>query len=174
MKSLYISKDNHITVTPDSAIINRGRPWFMPDDISEWYGNILIGTSITRVGMHIAERFAHRYYGAFSAAVHPNSANDVECVQWCRDGALITGPGQIDASTQGTLTLTAAGSTLSIQADDLRSKIDKAIAYVSSFITLKTGDLILIDTELPKIAIAEGTDFDVDINNENMLHFKSR
>ncbi len=174
MKSLYVSKDNTIIVTPDSAIINRGRPWFMPDDIAEWKGATLIGTSITRVGMHIAQKFAHRYYSHFIAAVHPHSANDRECVRWCRDGALVTGPGQIAADAQGTITISAANNTATLDADNLRATIDKTIAYVSSFITLKTGDLILIDTDVDNIAISEGLDFDVLLNNESMLHFKSR
>lgn len=174
MKSLYISKNRQIFVTPDSAIINRGRPWFMPDDISDWYGDILIGTSITRVGMHISEKFAHRYYSDIIAAVHPNSANDFESVRWCRDGALVTGPGALNASIEGNISIRANGNSTVINADDVRSLIDKAIAYVSSFITLKTGDLILLDADLPNVAISEGLDFDVEMNDVTMLRFKSR
>jgi hypothetical protein len=95
-------------------------------------------------------------------------------VRWCRDGALVTGPGQIAADTQGTITISAANNTATLDADNLRATIDKTIAYVSSFITLKTGDLILIDTDVDSIAISEGLDFDVLLNNESMLHFKSR
>lgn len=174
MKSLYISRDKKISVTPDSAIINRGRPWFMPDDISDWKGKTLIGVSITRVGMHISEKFAHRYYSDFIAAVHPYSINDAADVSWCRDGALITGPGAIAQTTEGTLTVSVNSDSDNINADDLRKEIDQTIAYVSSYITLKTGDIILIDTALADIAISEGLDFDVDINGTNMLHFKSR
>lgn len=174
MKSLYVSKDNKICVTPDSAIINRGRPWFLPDDVADWQGKTLIGVCITRVGMHISQKFAHRYYSDFSAAIHPYSANDLADVRWCRDGALITGAGAIPQDSDGMLTITVNGASASIDAETLRQDIDKTIAYVSSYITLKTGDLILIDTPLPDVCISEGLDFDVDINNTNMLHFKAR
>ena len=174
MKSLYVTIDRQIFISPDSAIISRGNPWFLPDDAPSWKGKVLLGTCITRLGMHIAEKFANRYYQNFIAAVHTYSDNAEQSVRWSRDGALVTGAGVVPASSDGTLNLVAAGSRYDCDANLVREKIDSLIAYVSKFITLKTGDLILFDTGINDFDINEGFDFDVELNDTHMLHFKTR
>jgi 2-keto-4-pentenoate hydratase/2-oxohepta-3-ene-1,7-dioic acid hydratase in catechol pathway len=175
MKSLYVTKDNQIFISPDSAIVSRGNPWFMPEDAVDWQGKVLIGTCITRLGMYISQKFAPRYYKNFIAAVHTFSPNANASVQWCRDGALVTGPGLVDANVNDKLSLSVDNSALAeVDTESLRETINKTIAYVSTYITLKTGDLILLDSNIDPFNITEGFDFDVTFGSEKMLHFKTR
>jgi 2-keto-4-pentenoate hydratase/2-oxohepta-3-ene-1,7-dioic acid hydratase in catechol pathway len=174
MKALYITKENEIFMSPDSAIVNRGKPWFLPDDAPNWHAKLLIGTCISRLGMHISEKFASRYYQNFITAIHTYAPLAEHSVRWCRDGALVTGPGEISASTNDALNITIGDNSIVFDPDSLRNSINAAVAYASSYITLKTGDLILLDTDLPDFILCEGVDFDVLVGNNSMIHFKTR
>jgi hypothetical protein len=174
MKSLYVAHNKDIFISPDSALVSRGNPWFVPEDGEAWRAKVLIGTCITRLGMHISEQFAQRYYQNFIAAVHTYSSNANNSVEWCRDGALVTGPGVVAATATEPMILSVAQQTTTIDATELRRAIDSAIAYVSTFVTLKTGDLVLFDANVADFDLAQGFDFDVLIGETQMLHFKTR
>lgn len=174
MKSIYIAGNNELSISPDSAIVSRGNPWFKPEDGADWRGKVLIGTCITRLGMHISEKFAERYYQNFIAAVHTYSHTADASVRWMRDGALVTGLGLVDAASQQPLTLTAADKSCSLNPASFKKTVDRAIAYVSSYITLKTGDFVLVDADIDELELTEGFDFDVKIGDTTMLHFKTR
>lgn len=176
MKALWTG-NGEVRMAPDSALILRGNPWFLPDDGTpgEWRGRIVAAACIDRLGMHIGEKFAPRYYSEITLAVHPCNQGADMWLEWVRDGALVTGEGRVGAEAASVSTVIAAGShTRTIDGGELLASFNRAIAAVSRYVTLKTGDMILLDTQLPDIALREGVDFDVMFGGERMLHFKTR
>lgn len=53
----------------DSALITRGRPFFIPDYTKECEYEAELVVRICRMGRSISERFAHRYYDAVTVGV---------------------------------------------------------------------------------------------------------
>lgn len=53
----------------DSAIVTRGRPFFIPDYTQECEYEAELVVRICRMGRSISERFAHRYYDAVTVGV---------------------------------------------------------------------------------------------------------
>lgn len=53
----------------DSALITRGRPFFIPDYTNECEYEAELVVRICRMGRSISERFAHRYYDAVTVGV---------------------------------------------------------------------------------------------------------
>lgn len=118
-------------VVPDSALLRPKDPFFLPDS-QQWTAVPLHGVLINRLGKSIRQNFASAYYSQIVTAVHPFNADSSEehdiATRWARDGAL-------------TVSQPFPADNLSPQA---RLLIDKAVESVSSFATLKTGDLILL------------------------------
>ena len=50
----------------DSAILNQGKPFFIPDHLGRIDYETEIVVRICRLGKNIPERFAHRYYDALT------------------------------------------------------------------------------------------------------------
>lgn len=171
-------------LVPDSAVIWRGNPWFVPADDCHgqpWQVHVGIAAVIDRLGTHIPPQFAHRYFAKVAVVAHPgNAGSDHADAEWLRDGALAVGP-DIDAAALGdsiTVTLrTKDGRTETVQVDTaaLMQRLREAIVHVSRFVTVKTGDLVVIDSMLAPVQVAEGTDFTVALaDNDRALVFKTR
>ena len=124
----------------DSAILNQGKPFFIPD--------------------HISERFAHRYYDAVTVGID-FTARDLqkkasEAGQpWtiCKgfDGSAAIGewvPKEKFLDIQGIhFHLDINGQTVQQGCtSDMLYKVDEIIAYISKFFTLKTGDILYTGT----------------------------
>lgn len=180
MKAIYVSHGvdgPEVRMSPDSALVLRGNPWFLPADGNpgEWKARVLAAACVNRLGMHISEKFAPRYYADLTIVVHPLNSGAVPSLEWMRDGALVTGEGRMPASAGcGTVAIEAAGHICNVEMEALLNDFNRAIAEVSRYMTLKTGDMILLDIPIPEIALAEGVDFDVMSGGEKMLHFKTR
>lgn len=175
MKAITLDAERALHLTPDSGIIVRANPWFVPDDSAHWECHPLIGVRIDRLGMHIALKFADRYYNSFVMATHQRAAHD-ECptAEWMRDGALAAGEPVALDTLGDTLSLDIAGLRVDIAIADFRSLVNAAIEYVSRFVTLRTGDLLLLPIGAPALPVREGTDFDCELNGNIVLKFKTR
>ena len=53
----------------DSALVNRGRPFFIPDFTQECEYETELVVRISRMGRSISQRFAHRYYDAVTVGI---------------------------------------------------------------------------------------------------------
>lgn len=54
---------------PDSALLSRGRPFFIPSFAERFDHEIEIVVKICHVGKNISERFAHRYYDEVTVGI---------------------------------------------------------------------------------------------------------
>ena len=144
----------------DSSLLKDGQPFFIPDFSSEIHYETEIVVKIDRLGKNIAERFAHRYYNEVTVGIDftardlqsklraqglpweiskafDNSAALGTFIPVERVGDINRIPFHLDING----TTVQAGNT-----QDMLFPVDKIIAYVSRFFTLKIGDLIYTGT----------------------------
>lgn len=157
--SLELSEPT-IFMKSDSSLLKDGKPFFIPDFSSEVHYETEIVIKIDRLGKNIAERFAHRYYSEVTVGID-FTARDLQSklrvkgLPWELSKAFDN-----SAATGTFVPLTEIGNVnnISFHLDingkkvqegntaDMLFPIDKIVAYVSRFFTLKIGDLIYTGT----------------------------
>lgn len=149
-----------IFMKADSALLKDGKPFIIPDFSQEVHYETEVVIKIDRLGKNIAERFAHRYYNEVTVGID-FTARDLQ-----RRLRAEGRPWEISKAFDNSavigqfIPLTEAGDVqnLSFHLDingqtvqqgctaDMIFSIDKIVAYVSRFFTLKIGDLIYTGT----------------------------
>lgn len=160
MKRTFQSNKPVIFMKPESALLKDGKPFFIPDFSNEIHYETEMVVKINRLGKNIEEKFAHRYYDELTVGID-FTARDLQ-----RDLKEKSLPWEIAKGFDGSATI---GNFISkdefqdiqninfhldinsktIQQGNTRDMIfsvDKIIAYVSHFFTLKIGDLIYTGT----------------------------
>lgn len=146
---------------PDSAILPKKQPLFYPSFTNDLHYEIEIVIKINRLGKHIEERFAHKYYNQIGLGID-FTARDIqrECkakgLPWEKakgfDGSAILGTKFINKDEFDNLnniefSLNKNGEQVQLgNTKDMMFNFDKIIAYISQFYTLKIGDLIYTGT----------------------------
>ena len=159
--SLYIQEEPVIFTKADSALLTRGRPFFIPDFTQRCDYETELVVRISRLGRSIPQRFAHRYYDAVTVGID-FTARDVQerlrakGLPWeiCKgfDGSAAIGrfvaKESLDKDIQDlSFHLAINGTTVqSGHTADMIHTVDEIVSYVSRFFTLKTGDLIFTGT----------------------------
>lgn len=157
--SLELSEPT-IFMKSDSSLLKDGKPFFIPDFSSEIHYETEIVVKIDRLGKNIAERFAHRYYNEVTVGID-FTARDLQRelrakgLPWeiskAFDNSAVVGtfihldtigdinriPFHLDINDRKV----QEGNTM-----DMLFPVDRIIAYVSRFFTLKIGDLIFTGT----------------------------
>ncbi len=149
-----------IFMKPDSALLKDGKPFFIPDFSSEIHYETEIVVKIDRLGKNIAERFAGRYYSEVTVGID-FTARDLQTrlrekgLPWelskAFDNAAAIGTfvpvAEVGAVDRLSFHLDINGQTVQAgNTADMLFSIDRIIAYVSRFCTLKIGDLIYTGT----------------------------
>ena len=144
----------------DSAILNQGKPFFVPDHLGRIDYEAEVVVRICRLGKNIPERFAHRYYDAVTVGID-FTARDLQKKAseggqpWtiCKgfDGSAAIGewvPKEKFLDVQRLhFHLDINGQTVQEgRTSDMLCPVDEIIAYISRFFTLKTGDLLYTGT----------------------------
>lgn len=158
--ALYIPEEPVIFTKADSALLKDHKPFFIPDWSSRVDYETEIVVRICRLGKSIPEKFAHRYYDAVTVGID-FTARDLqqrlrsEGKPWelCKgfDGSAVIGE-WVDKSVLGDVQnlpfrLDINGTTVQQGCTaDMLYTIDRLIAYISRFFTLKTGDLLYTGT----------------------------
>jgi len=155
-----VPKEPLLFLKPQTAIPINGQPFFYPDFSKEVHYEAEIVVRMNKVGKHIESRFAHKYYDELSLGID-FTARDVqaECkkkgLPWEKakafDGSAALGkflPKSDFKDMQSIdfqLSLNGEKKQEGLSGDMLFS-IDKLIAYISKYFTLKIGDLIYTGT----------------------------
>jgi len=145
---------------PDSALVTANRPFFYPEFSSDVHHELEVVIRINRLGRSIEERYADRYYSELALGVD-FTARDLQAEQkkkglpWeIAKGFDYSAPvseffpvkkyGDIHKLS---FRLDLNGKTVQDGNTSLMIfSFEKIIAYVSRFMTLKTGDLIFTGT----------------------------
>ena len=177
-----------IFLKADSSLLKDGKPFFIPDFSSEMHYETELVGKIDRLGKNIAERFAHRYYNEVTVGID-FTARDLQ--RRLREQGL---PWEIskafdNSAAIGTFVpLNEAGEVnhLSFHLDingqtvqqgcteDMLFSVDKIIAYVSRFFTLKIGDLIYTGTPAGVGAVHIGDHLEGYLGDRKLLDFHVR
>ena len=172
---------------PDSAILPKKQAFFYPEFTKDIHYELELVIKINRLGKHIEERFAKDYYKEISIGLDL-TARDLQ--QECKekglpweiakgfDGSAIIGTKFIPKSNfenQNDITfhLLKNGEKVQIgNSKDMIFSVDKIIAYVSQFMTLKIGDLIYTGTPVGVGPIQIGDKLEGFLEDEKLLELR--
>ena len=145
---------------PDTALLKDSDPFYYPDFTKDLHHEIEIVIKINKVGKHIDEQFAHKYYDEIGLGID-FTARDLhaQCkakgLPWEKakafDASAPIGKFVSKASLGNlddiSFELKINGESRQVgNTKDLLFSFDKVISYVSKFVTLKVGDLIYTGT----------------------------
>lgn len=175
MKVVWLTPER-MDLAPDSAVIWRSNPWFVPDDGKDWRVSLAVGCVVSRLGKHIAPKFARRYYDGIVVCAHPWAAlSSAPSNDWWRDGAIVAGRTFECAGLPDEVVVTVSdGSQVFFNLDHLYEQLDLAVVRASRLATIKTGDILAVQLPGDPIPVTEGTDFTVHVDTERALLFKTR
>lgn len=174
-----------IFMKPDSSLLKDGKPFFIPDFSSEIHYETEIVVKIDRLGKNIAERFAHRYYNEITVGID-FTARDLQSklrangLPWeiskAFDNSAVIGDfipvSRVEDVNAIPFHLDINGNKVQEgNTRDMLFSIDKIIAYVSRFFTLKIGDLIYTGTPVGVGPVKIGDQLQGYIGNEKLLDF---
>ncbi|MCG9973286.1 fumarylacetoacetate hydrolase family protein [Christiangramia crocea] len=146
---------------PDTAILLKKQPFFIPDFSDDIHYEVEVLVKIKRIGKHIQEKFAHKYYDEIGLGID-FTARDLQQklkekgLPWEKakafDGAAVVGNKWLDKKELGDVDdlnfrleknddIVQQAST-----SHMLWKIDELIAYISTYFTLKIGDIIFTGT----------------------------
>ena len=152
--------DPVVFLKPDTAILLKKQPFFIPDFSDEVHHEVEVLVKINRVGKYIDRKFAHKYYSEIGLGID-FTARDLQAklkekgLPWEKskafDGAAVIGKwlpkeqcpdlNNLDFSLHKNDEVVQSGNT-----SHMLWKIDELIEYVSKYFTLKIGDIIFTGT----------------------------
>lgn len=156
---------------PDSALLQRGMPFFYPEFSNDVEYEAEIVVRIDKVGKSIEERFAYRYYhsvafGIDMTARDLQSEAKAEGMPWTMakgfDGSAVVSDFVDLAELNrpvGDLHFTLARNGAVVQQGhtaEMLCPVDRLISHVSRYMLLRTGDLLFTGTPAGVGAIAIG------------------
>ncbi|MGC6434024.1 MAG: fumarylacetoacetate hydrolase family protein [Crocinitomicaceae bacterium] len=171
---------------PDTALFKDNNPFYIPDFTSEMHYECELVVRINKVGKNIQEKFAQKYYNEIGLGLD-FTARDLQ--QNCKEKGL---PWEIAKGFDNSALI--SNKFIKIDHDkinDLNFKldlngqtvqegnpnqmiftIDQIIAYISQFITLKTGDLIFTGTPSGVGSISIGDELKGFIKGEEFFNLE--
>ncbi|OYX27347.1 MAG: 2-hydroxyhepta-2,4-diene-1,7-dioate isomerase [Flavobacteriales bacterium 32-35-8] len=152
--------DPVIFLKPDTAILVKKQPFFIPDFSNDVHHEVEVLVKINKIGKHIDKKFAHKYYNEIGLGVD-FTARDLQAklkekgLPWEKaksfDGAAVIGDwipiedikdvNAIEFSLKKNENIVQIGNT-----SHMLWKIDELIEYISKYFTLKIGDIIFTGT----------------------------
>lgn len=179
-------KDPVIFLKPDTSILLKKQPFFIPDFSDEVHHEVEILVKINRIGKYIDRKFAHKYYDEIGLGID-FTARDLQRelkekgLPWEKaksfDGAAVIGKWvsknefeNIDAIDfclkKNEEVVQQANTSLMLW------KIDELIEYVSKYFTLKIGDIIFTGTPSGVGAVKAEDRLEGYINNQQFFSIR--
>lgn len=154
-------EDPVIFLKPDTSILLKKQPFFIPDFSEEVHHEVEVLVKIKKIGKHIQPKFSHKYYDEIGLGID-FTARDLQRklkekgLPWEKakgfDGAAVIGEKWVDKnsfSDINNLNFSLSKNEETVQKGNtalMLWKIDELIAYISQFFTLKIGDIIFTGT----------------------------
>ncbi len=154
---------------PDTALLKKRAPFFIPNHTKDVHHELELVVRINRLGKHIEEKFAHKYYDEITLGID-FTARDVQ--QECKKNGL---PWEIAKAFDGSAPIGKFVAADTIKTRDVSFELDKngalqqsgntkdmifnihqLISYVSKFMTLKIGDLLFTGTPAGVSQVVKG------------------
>jgi acylpyruvate hydrolase len=168
---------------PDTSILMRNRPFFLPDYGSSIHYEVELVLHICKVGKNIQKRFASSYYDAVGIGLD-FTARDIQAK--CKEKGLpwLVAKGFDHAAPLGKFIDKAAIRNIhdihfhlekngiivqKASSSEMIFTFEEIISYISKFITLKTGDLIFTGTPSGVGPVQIGDRLEAFIEGEKLL-----
>lgn len=175
---------------PDTALLRNNDPFYLPSFTQEVDYECELIVRINRVGRAVAERFAHRYYDQVGLGID-FTARDLQReaiargLPWERckafDHAAAVSPQFIPLAELGgdvqrlRFTLEVDGELRqSGDTAQMLFTVDRLIAAVSQYMTLRTGDLLFTGTPAGVGPIRPGNNLRATLEGRELLDFDIR
>ena len=177
-----------IFMKSDSSLLKDGKPFFIPDFSSEIHYETELVIKVDRLGKNIAERFAHRYYHEVTVGID-FTARDWQrrlraqglpwelCKSFDNSAAIGTFIPLAEAGNVNDLSFRLDLNGKTVQEGHTREmlfSVDRIIAYVSRFFTLKIGDLIYTGTPAGVGPVHIGDRLEGYVGDRKLLDFHVR
>lgn len=178
-------RDPVIFTKADSALLKDGKPFFLPDFMGQVDYETELVVRICRLGKSIPERFAHRYYDAVTVGID-FTARELqkklreEGQPWeiCKgfDSSAVIGE---FVGKEKFLDMQAIHFNLDIDGKTVQEgcssqmihTVDRLIAYISQYFTLKTGDLLYTGTPAGVGPVSIGNHLEGYLEGRKVLDF---
>jgi 2-keto-4-pentenoate hydratase/2-oxohepta-3-ene-1,7-dioic acid hydratase in catechol pathway len=181
----YVPTEPVFFMKPDTALLKDGMDFYFPDFTKDLHYECELVVRIEKVGKNIAEKFASKYYSQVTLGID-FTARDLQ--QKCKEKGL---PWEIAKSWEQSAPLSNEfinvseldltniqfelkknGEVVQVgHTSDMLFSIDKIIAYISRFMTLKTGDLIFTGTPAGVGPVQIGDMLEGFLNGKKMFEF---
>jgi len=167
---------------PETAIIPKKMPFFIPDFSNNIHHELELVIRINRLGKHIQERYAHKYFDEVTVGID-FTARDVQAhckkngLPWEKakafDGSAAVGRfvSKSQYKNVNNLNIELLKNNETIQngnTSEMLFSIEKLIAYISQYFTLKIGDLIYTGTPSGVSQVAKNDRLDLLLEGENL------
>ncbi len=171
---------------PETALLQKNKPFFYPSFTSDLHYETEIVVRINKNGKHIEEQFAHRYYDEIGIGID-FTARDLQQIQ--KEKGLPWEIAKAFDHSAPTSPMAPLNRYKNIQdiyfslkindkqvqighTADMIFTVDKVIAYVSQFVSLKIGDLIFTGTPAGVGPVKIGDQLEAFIEGESLLKFE--
>jgi acylpyruvate hydrolase len=149
-----------IFMKPKNAALLPGRPFYYPDFTKDLHYECELVIRISKNGKHVAEKFAHKYYDAYTIGID-FTARDLQREQQKKglpweiakafDGSAVVGEfvPVTDATDLNDLRFRLDKNGATVQEGhtaDMIFRVNNLIAYISKYFTLNIGDLLFTGT----------------------------
>lgn len=143
----YYKGEHQLVMKCDSSLLNNRKPFFQPDWSEDMRAARCVAVRICRLGKHIAPRFATRYYDALAMGI------DFRAEDWMNRNMARATAFDYALSVGNWIAPTMFPKKWQPATMD----IHQAIAEASNVVTLRTGDIVFVDTEEAKCIHREQT-----------------
>jgi len=153
-------KNPVLFLKPQTAIINKGQPFFIPSFSNEIHYELELIIKVNRLGKFIQKKFSHKYYDEIGLGID-FTARDVQLelknkgLPWEKakafDGSCLIGDwkNKNDFDNIDNIDFRLIKNDEIVQNSNTNLmlwKVDELIEYISKFFTLKIGDIIFTGT----------------------------
>lgn len=168
---------------PDTAVLPPKQAFYIPDFTKDLHYEVEVLVKINRVGKHIDAKFAHKYYDQIGLGVD-FTARDIQQklkekgLPWEKakafDNSAIIGE---FVSKESFLSMENIPFSLQKNGETVQNgntshmlwKIDELIAYISTYFTLRTGDIIFTGTPAGVGQVMDGDKLEGFLNDRSMF-----
>ncbi len=178
-----IPKEPVVFIKPDSAVLVGNSPFFIPDFSSNVQYELEITVKINRLGKHIEERFAHKYYDQIGLGLDFTARDLQEDLKskglpWEKakafDGSAVIGEfipksELVNDSNWDFYLLQNQKKVQEGNRSQMLFSIDRIISEVSKYFTLKIGDVIFTGTPHGVGSIAKEDILEGFLNGQRLL-----
>ena len=179
-------EDPVVFLKPDTSLVLKNQPFFIPPFSDDVHYEVEILVRINRIGKHIQQKFAHKYYDEIGLGID-FTARDLQAklkakgLPWEKakafDGAAVVGDwvnkSELPHIDELQFEMTKNGTVVQQSSSALMLwKVDELIAYVSQFFTLKIGDIIFTGTPAGVGPVAENDVLEGSLEGRQLFYIK--